>query len=183
METAIERTLRDDDTRAWVDAIEDPRQRAVARRIPEIMGLFGLRAADVREERAGDDASDLNARALRMPAIGTIGRLLRGLGLKWNACSESTTSILDLKRIHHSTMWLAVGRAEAFAEHAGDLGLAYEAGLAAIRKRVEAEVSAAERTARKVRADEASRNARNAGRRDTRRRGSGSTRTPRRRRA
>jgi hypothetical protein len=166
MET--QHTARGEDSRAWVDKIECPRQRAVARRIPAIMALFGLRASDIREEPAGPENEAVIGRALRMPAIGSIARLLRELGLPWSACSKARTQIRDLDAQCHATMFIAWRRAVTFGEQGGYVGTAYEAALGQIRELVERDVSDARRAVEEEASAETKKRARNARRRERR---------------
>ena len=120
--------------RSWVDAVKDPRQRALARAIPDICAVFGVSASDLgaRTASKGDKLAVVRG-AHRKFAIGMIAHAGRALTLHWNdmharvqgEAQPGTTEILDLAPIHRHSL------SQFSAQFAVFAGLSKEDGTAA----------------------------------------------------
>lgn len=98
---------------AWARKIDDPKQRALARRIPAICDLFGVDASMLGERSAsGGDPALVVQGGFRKFAVGAIVFLGRELGLRWNDMhgrdqgnqQPGSTQLEPLKGIHRHTL-------------------------------------------------------------------------------
>lgn len=138
-------------TKTRIDRISDPAQRAVARRIGEILDIFSERfAALPPAERlvdtgpAEDDAGRVR-NLVRMMALGGVVRLGVDLGLSTLALhglGKGRTKVEELTGFHRTTVLNAMTLFNAILSDRGEFGLLVSRRYAAILKSAIAEVKA-----------------------------------------
>lgn len=129
-----------------------PRQRAVARRVGEVLDVFSVGFAKMpAEERlaafvpAGDDAARWR-NAVRMAALGMVVRLGRDLGLATNDLHgderlRGRTQVPELKGVQRTTVLNALRMCDAMLEDRSDLGTTARERYAVIRKAAKMDVA------------------------------------------
>jgi CBS domain-containing protein len=84
----------------WVKAIKDPKMRALAKAVPRICDLFGVKPDILRMERKDQSPGSKNENSMRMLALGAIVDLGVTLGMAWNElhCDPNTgrCDVLDM---------------------------------------------------------------------------------------
>lgn len=128
-----------------------PRQRAVARRVGEVLDVFSVGFAKMPpDERlaafvpAEDDAGRWR-NAVRMAALGMVVRLGRDLGLATNDLHgderlRGRTQIPELRGVQRTTALNALRMCDAMLEDRADMAATAKARYATIRRSARAEV-------------------------------------------
>jgi hypothetical protein len=101
----------------WVKAIKDPKMKALAKAVPRICDLFGIKPDVLRMPRKDQSPESRNENDMRMIALGALVNLGVSLGMAWNElhCDPDTgrCDVLDMPA-HAFTIrqayerWLAI---------------------------------------------------------------------------
>jgi hypothetical protein len=98
--------------RRWVDKINDHRQRALARVIPDICAVFGMEPDDLIGRTAAETPAEMVINSHRKTCTGAIIYLGLSLGIRWNALhgrpaaigQSGETEIRDLVDAHRQSL-------------------------------------------------------------------------------
>lgn len=98
--------------RRWVDKINDPRQRALARVIPDICAIWGMEPDDLIGRTAAATPAEMVINSHRKTCTGAIIHLGLALGIRWNALhgrpaavgQSGETEIRDLIDAHRQSL-------------------------------------------------------------------------------
>jgi hypothetical protein len=108
----------------WVKAIKDPKMKALAKAVPRICDIFGIKPDVLRMERKDQSPESMNENSMRMLALGAIVDLGVTLGMAWNElhCDPKTgrCDVLDMPS-HAFTIRQAHSRWLAIQEQAGQV--------------------------------------------------------------
>ncbi len=130
-----------------------PAARILTTRATTVCRLAGCRLDDLVGDRKGRTPADVNARSMRVIALGLVVRLGRDLGLQWRLmCAPGKRSKGDevplLRSVHYASIQRAFKRAAAFAESGGAAGAAIEAGYREIQAKALADLGEAAQKAK-----------------------------------
>ncbi len=122
-----------------------PAARILTMRATAVCRLAGCRLDDLIGDRKGRAPADVNARSMRVIALGLVVRLGRDLGLQWRLmCAPGKRSKGDevplLRSVHYASIQRAFKRAAAFVESGGAAGAAIEAGYREIQAKALADL-------------------------------------------
>ncbi len=130
-----------------------PAARILTLRATAVCRLAGCRLDDLVGDRKGRAPADVNARSMRVIALGLVVRLGRDLGLQWRLmCTPGKRSKGDevplLRSVHYASIQRAFKRAAAFTESDGAAGAAIEAGYREIQAKAIADLGEAAQRAK-----------------------------------
>jgi hypothetical protein len=124
---------------AWVKAIKDPKQRALADAVPRVCDLFGIKPDVLRMPRKDQSPESRNENDMRMIALGALVNLGVSLGMAWNEihCDPDTgrCEVLDMPA-HAFTIRQAHARWLAIQGQAGQVQEMVRSRYEAIRQAV-----------------------------------------------
>lgn len=114
--------------------------RSVTMHALAICRLAGCRLDDLAADRDGQTPEDVNARSMRVIALGLVVRLGRDLGIQWRCLHGEASEVAVLRPVHYASIQRAYKRALAFVESGGAAGQAIERGYRQIQRRALADI-------------------------------------------